>query len=261
MSARSIGRPRSVPTIAAMDRRTLPCALALALGCAASPPEEASPGTSTTATSSDTGAATGTGTSETGDSGAEETGGTATGCCAAHEGPGCDELAVQACVCDAAPECCAFGWDEACAGRAVDACDATCMPDPEEGSSGDAPGDTGELDDTGAGTTGGPASTNEGPCCEAVDTGVGCGDPDVTACVCAGDPYCCDTNWDAYCVAEAAQGCAIDCANDCCVAHTATACNDVEVFGCAADMMDGCYVEWTQECVALAMASCGLTCA
>ena len=44
------------------------------------------------------------------------------------------------------------------------------------------------------------------------------------------------------------------------VAHTATACNDVEVFGCAADMMDGCYDEWTAECVALAMASCGLTC-
>ncbi len=36
----------------------------------------------------------------------------------------------------------------------------------------------------------------------------GCDDPDVQACVCARDVYCCDTQWDSYCAAEAVDwGC------------------------------------------------------
>lgn len=43
-------------------------------------------------------------------------------------------------------------------------------------------------------------------CCEAGSAG--CADSAISACVCAQDPYCCQTEWDAQCVAEVAQfGC------------------------------------------------------
>ena len=43
-------------------------------------------------------------------------------------------------------------------------------------------------------------------CCEA--GGAGCADSAIAACVCAQDPFCCQTQWDATCVAEVAQfGC------------------------------------------------------
>jgi len=45
--------------------------------------------------------------------------------------------------------------------------------------------------------TGGGASHD---CCEA--GGPGCDDPVVESCVCAQDPYCCDTAWDEQCVSE-----------------------------------------------------------
>jgi hypothetical protein len=38
-----------------------------------------------------------------------------------------------------------------------------------------------------------------GDCCTVGD-GPGCGDPAVQACVCAADPFCCSTAWDAMCV-------------------------------------------------------------
>jgi len=43
-------------------------------------------------------------------------------------------------------------------------------------------------------------------CCEVGSAG--CADPSISSCVCAQDPYCCSTEWDAQCVAEVAQfGC------------------------------------------------------
>ena len=51
---------------------------------------------------------------------------------------------------------------------------------------------------------------NDGDCCEPADGMVGCGDDEVEACVCAEDAYCCDTEWDSYCVSEVAEfGCAV----------------------------------------------------
>ncbi|HAC08958.1 MAG TPA: hypothetical protein DCG14_04805, partial [Phycisphaerales bacterium] len=50
-------------------------------------------------------------------------------------------------------------------------------------------------------------------CCE-VGSG-GCDDADIEACVCAIDPYCCETAWDAICIdAIAAGGCGA-CESDC----------------------------------------------
>jgi hypothetical protein len=36
-------------------------------------------------------------------------------CCAAHEGSGCDDPDVEACVCDLLPDCCSGNWDFLCA--------------------------------------------------------------------------------------------------------------------------------------------------
>lgn len=184
-----------------------------------------------------------------------------TGCCEIHDGIGCDEAAVQACVCDESPECCTFGWDDLCVDRAL-ACDATCMPDPDPTTMTTDPSDTSQTDpETGPSddSTGNPGG-NDGPCCEAVQSGTGCGDADITACTCDVDPYCCEEFWDEYCVAEASQYCPIDCGNDCCMAHDATACNDAEVFGCVIEQMESCYDSWSQSCVDTAQAQCGLAC-
>ena len=46
-------------------------------------------------------------------------------------------------------------------------------------------------------------------CCE-TGHGAGCTDVSIEACVCAFDPYCCNTNWDSLCVSEVTSlGCGI----------------------------------------------------
>ena len=50
----------------------------------------------------------------------------------------------------------------------------------------------------------------KGNCCEAHD-GVGCEDPEVTACVCEMDFFCCDSNWDGICANLAEDQCKADC--------------------------------------------------
>ncbi|MFP6626306.1 MAG: hypothetical protein VCA74_04500 [Deltaproteobacteria bacterium] len=53
----------------------------------------------------------------------------------------------------------------------------------------------------------------KGNCCEATPHTPECSDATVTSCVCAMDPYCCDNEWDMYCVGEAAQ-CGTTCGGD-----------------------------------------------
>jgi hypothetical protein len=36
-------------------------------------------------------------------------------CCAAHDGPGCGDPEIEACVCDILPDCCTGEWDFLCA--------------------------------------------------------------------------------------------------------------------------------------------------
>jgi hypothetical protein len=99
-------------------------------------------------------------------------------CCMAHAAPGCDDAAVQACVCDLDMFCCESEWDMLCAGSAGSDCDAC----------------------------GGTMAMDDG-CCAAHAT-PGCSDATVQACVCAADPYCCNTQWDATCVGEVeSEGC------------------------------------------------------
>ncbi len=113
-------------------------------------------------------------------------GGGAGDCCAPNGSPGCDDPSVQTCVCAVDAFCCDSEWDQICADL-VD---------------GEACGDCG-----GGATSGGGMGSGGGPspCC--VPLGVpGCGaDPAVEACVCAGDAFCCDSEWDQLC-ADAVEG-------------------------------------------------------
>jgi hypothetical protein len=90
-------------------------------------------------------------------------------CCMAHAGPGCDDATVQACVCATDSFCCEDTWDALCAGAAGSEC----------------------------GACGGMMGTHD--CCTA-HAGAGCTDATIEACVCAADPFCCSTEWDAMCV-------------------------------------------------------------
>ena len=90
-------------------------------------------------------------------------------CCEVQSTPGCDDPAIESCVCQDDPNCCDKRWDAFCVtlveGRGCGSC--------------------------------------KGSCCEAHDTG-GCDDPAIEACVCVeggtGDPSCCNEKWDWVCV-------------------------------------------------------------
>lgn len=130
-------------------------------------------------------------------------------CCEARGEPGCDNAEVAACVCEEGSYCCNTAWDGACV-RAVDelGCGICPIAAPEQSDDG-AGGSSSEPDDP-APEPLPPADlgTDWSSCC-AKQSGAGCGDPAVEACVCYVDPYCCSTKWDNYCAAEAeALGCA-----------------------------------------------------
>ncbi|MBC8073426.1 MAG: hypothetical protein IAG13_34215 [Deltaproteobacteria bacterium] len=78
----------------------------------------------------------------------------------------------------------------------------------DEGSTGDAEsgtdGESSSDDGSSGESTGG---VDVGNCCTAHD-GKGCTNADISACVCAADSFCCDTEWDAMCVASVvSNGC------------------------------------------------------
>jgi hypothetical protein len=107
---------------------------------------------------------------ESGDSG--EPPPPAGGCCEILMTPGCDDPAVQACVCMEDAFCCDTAWDDVCVN---------------------------EVDGFGCGTCGGMEPPPGASSCCSAQLGPGCDDPAVQACVCFVDEYCCSTQWDATC--------------------------------------------------------------
>jgi len=89
-------------------------------------------------------------------------------CCIDNQTPGCEDAAVQECVCGMDDFCCSTEWDDMCAATAAEECDACDVEVNED-------------------------------CCTAQQTG-GCTDSDIEACVCASDDFCCTTIWDNVCV-------------------------------------------------------------
>jgi hypothetical protein len=156
-------------------------------------------------------------------------------CCEPGEGPGCLDLAVQACVCDVAPSCCQDQWTDACAAL---------------------------VEPLGCGMCGGPV---EGACCEPHDT-PSCDDATVAECVCAQDPFCCAGTWDQLCVSEVESlGCGT-CGGQgeggCCEAHATPSCDDAAVAECVCAQNDlCCTTSWDEQCVAqvetLGCGTCG----
>ncbi len=123
----------------------------------------------------------------------EQTGVLSGDCCAADDSPGCVDVATTQCVCGfdvpadvQAPypdpsDCCSGEWTAECASLAGSQCAAGCT------------------------------AVDAGTCCMG-DSGMPlCSVGEVQDCVCAFDSYCCDTDWDASCVAKAVLFCNADC--------------------------------------------------
>jgi hypothetical protein len=124
-------------------------------------------------------------------------------CCDSHGSLGCENRPVQDCVCGNDSFCCERSWDQFCV-NAASACGAMC-----ESGAGGAPGAGGTP---GAGGAGGTGGANSGDCCSNHGS-VGCDQPDVEACVCSEDSYCCQSAWDDLCVNQASS-CGAMCMGD-----------------------------------------------
>ncbi|HMN95393.1 MAG TPA: hypothetical protein PKC43_04180 [Phycisphaerales bacterium] len=103
-------------------------------------------------------------------------------CCQASGTPGCSDAACCQAVCAIDLFCCTMSWDGSCvqfAQALPEPCG--CEPDPEP-----CPGDG---------------------CCTAAHAGPGCDDESCCGAVCAIDPFCCASAWDAACAALARTIC------------------------------------------------------
>ncbi len=201
-------------------------------------------------------------------------------CCAAHGGLGCADAAIQACVCELDSYCCETAWDYTCASEIESFGCGECVGGTNCGDGICAPGETCGSCPADCGSCGGTGS-----CCEA-QSGPGCGDPTVQACVCKQDSFCCQYTWDEVCVEEIATFncgdcvgggcgngncdvdedcliCPADCGacagTGCCDAHGTPSCDDAGIATCVCNQDSFCCeVEWDGICVdEVASLGCG----
>jgi hypothetical protein len=162
-------------------------------------------------------------------------------CCEAAGGTGCGDPAIAACVCSVDPVCCDHGWDALCVDHIESLGCGGCSVGPES------------LDVVG--------------CC-APHADPSCADGAIAACVCAGDPYCCDIAWDQVCVdAVASTGCGTcDAADaqdavpvaDCCTPMDGPGCPDVQLEACVCALDPFCCeTTWDELCADEAVGYCG----
>ncbi|HWB81004.1 MAG TPA: hypothetical protein VG755_38840 [Nannocystaceae bacterium] len=171
--------------------------------------------------------------------GTDDGGGGGGACCEPQMGPGCDDMAVQDCVCAFDDFCCTDSWDDLCVQEANDSCDAMC--------------------DGGGG--------GGGECCAPQD-GPGCGGGAIEDCVCAFDDFCCTDTWDDLCVQEANDSCDAMCDGggggggaSCCDAQDTPGCDDMTVQDCVCSFDDFCCTDsWDDLCVQEAVEDCGAAC-
>ncbi|NUN12242.1 MAG: CHRD domain-containing protein [Myxococcales bacterium] len=157
-------------------------------------------------------------------------------CCGSHDDTGCNNPACEACVCGLDGFCCDTAWDSICVGEAGLECNSVCLCD-------------------------------AGDCC-LPNNGPGCNAPACEACVCAADPFCCDTAWDNLCVSQAALDCndACQCISQpgegsCCVPTGAAGCKDELCQSCVCGNDPFCCsTGWDNLCVAEASAGCNDVC-
>lgn len=154
-------------------------------------------------------------------------------CCESGEGQGCNDAQVEACVCDQDPLCCNNQWDNICVI---------------------------EVESFGCGVCEEPQEPNNA-CCQArpFDQKLpGCLDKDIQACVCAQDSWCCDDNWDSFCVSKVdSLGCGTCMGGgegDCCEANGSPGCEAPDVEACVCDFDVLCCddnVGWDETCVGI----------
>jgi hypothetical protein len=118
------------------------------------------------------------------------------GCCSPHPEPGCDDGLAQACVCEQDAFCCETEWDEICVNEVTSLGCGVCDGGPACGDGQCQGGENCEVCPQDCGECAGA-----GDCCAPQET-PGCSNPDIQACVCALDDYCCSTQWDDICVEE-----------------------------------------------------------
>mmetsp|Transcript_13169 Transcript_13169/g.25544 ORF Transcript_13169/g.25544 Transcript_13169/m.25544 type:complete len:3141 (-) Transcript_13169:26-9448(-) len=205
-------------------------------------------------------------------------------CCSAHGGKGCSDRTIEQCVCGKDPICCNKAYDVVCTEVAVYDCKASCPA--LTGSKPTAP----TLAPPAIAPT--PASSSQGSCCVAAGL-VGCADKVVEQCVCAIDPFCCQTVWDKSCVNIAGTQC-----NSCSSSTTTTTnpaptpasttttttttattatvngqdaccstqnrggvCSNVAVSTCMCKLDPYCCnLGWDSQCITLAKQQCSLQC-
>jgi hypothetical protein len=105
-------------------------------------------------------------------------------CCTESGSGGCNDEAVEACVCAGDAFCCAVEYDALCANQAVSRCGIDCDERP-------------------------PVSD----CCAPSDV-PGCTRPEVAACICDIDPFCCVFRFDQNCVNLGVSRCGAACEKD-----------------------------------------------
>ena len=154
-------------------------------------------------------------------------------CCLPHDAPGCDDPGCELEVCEADPFCCETAWDALCADASAALCGPLCGALPSD-------------------------------CCTTPSELPGCIDPACAAEVCAADPFCCESAWDAMCVEAANELCALCGASpgDCCAPHELPGCDDpgCEAVVCATDPFC-CEAAWDTVCADEANELCGPLCA
>jgi len=97
-------------------------------------------------------------------------------CVVLHATPGCNSATCCAQVCEFDPSCCTGAWDSDCVSTANALCVGYC------------------------------GATASGPCTSA-HANPGCDSATCCTSVCASDPFCCSTRWDATCAATASFLC------------------------------------------------------
>lgn len=102
-------------------------------------------------------------------------------CCTASGGGGCADEAVLACVCAGDALCCSEAYDALCVTQAISRCGVTCE-----------------------------ARAPESDCCSPSGA-PSCTLPEVAACVCAIDAFCCIGRFDDNCAALAQSACSLTC--------------------------------------------------
>jgi hypothetical protein len=109
------------------------------------------------------------------------------------------------------------------------------------------------------------AAPTANDCCSTSASG-GCSDPVVAACVCEGDPACCESSYDDICVNQAVARCGERCddrapVSNCCSASEVPGCTlpDVAQCICAIDPFC-CVFRFDQNCVNLGLSQCSAVC-